>query len=294
MKFLKKLIGGIAMIAAPFIAAPIAGALGVSSAVGTSLIGAGIGALGAKAAGVNPLVGAGIGGLGAFGMAGGFQGTAAGGLFGGAAPSAVTAGMAPAAMGVAPAVAGVTPAVAGAGAGGILGGMGGNLGQALTMMALSSFGKAPQDLTEQERQALAEQARRQGIQENVFNQAFEQARMVAQRATPDVEGAFARTQIAAQRQLDEGVRGATSGQRDAARRRAALGSTLAGAAGTATEQQRADTAAGQAASAFAGLRPPSQSAAEQSLAIYGDLYKRRQDYAADLARGAGALFGGMG
>ena len=175
----------------------------------------------------------------------------------------------------------------------MLSGMGSNLGQALTMMALSSFGKAPQDLTEQERQALAEQARRQGIEENVFNQAFEQARMVAQRAVPDVEGAFARTQIGAQRQFDEDVRGASSGQRGAARRRAALGSTLAGAAGTAAEQQRADTAAGQAATAMAGLRPPSQSAAEQSLAIYGDLYKRRQDYAADLARGAGALFGGM-
>jgi hypothetical protein len=287
MSFLKRLIGGVAMVAAPFLAAPIAGAIGVSSVVGKSLIGAGVGALGARVAGVDPMIGAGVGGLGAFGVAGGF-GAGAGGLFG-------TTAAAPGAAATQGAVTGLAPAATGgAASGGFLGSLGANAGQALVQMALSTFGKAPQDLTEQERRALAEQARRQGIEENVFNQAFEQARMVAQRATPDVEGAFARTQMASQRQFDEGIRGATSGQREAARRRAALGGTLAGAAGTAMEQSRADSAAGQAVSAFAGLRPPSQSAAEQSLSIYGDLYKRRQDYASELARGAGTMFGGTG
>ena len=292
--------------ASAFVAPAIIGAVGATSVFATTLITAGTaaiaGGLGSMAGGGSFGQGALIGGgVGLFGPALGIgpQGTlfgSSGPLFGGAtAAGGVTPPVAPPTTPpVAPTVPPVPPVPPPATGGGLLGGLGGNLGQSLTMMALSSFGKAPQDLTEQERQALAEQARRQGIEENVFNQAFEQARMVAQRATPDVEGAFARTQIASQRQFDESVRGASSGQRDAARRRAALGGTLAGAAGTATEQQRADSASGQAATLFAGLRPPSKSAAEQSLSIYGDLYKRRQDYAADLARGAGALFGGTG
>lgn len=280
MSFLKKALGVGAMIFAPVLAPKIAGFMGVSSALGTSLIGAGVGALGARAAGMDPLIGAGVGGLGTFAMGGGFSGAEAaaggGGLFGSTPPPT-------------PPVPPVPPVAPGVGSG-LLGGLSGNVGQALTMMALSSFGKAPQDLTEQERQAMAEQARRQGIEENVFNQAFEQARMTAQRAVPDSEGAFARTQIAAGRQFEEDVRGASSGQRGAARRRAAIGSTLAGAGGTAAEQARADSAATSAASAIAGLRPPSQSAAEQSLKMYGDLYKRRQDYASELAGAAGTLF----
>jgi hypothetical protein len=282
MSWLKKALGVGAMIFAPVLAPKIAGFMGVSSALGTSLIGAGVGALGARAAGMDPLIGAGVGGLGTFAMGGGFSGAEAaaggGGLFGSTPPPT-------------PPVPPVPPVAPGVGSG-LLGGLSGNVGQALTMMALSSFGKAPQDLTEQERQAMAEQARRQGIEENVFNQAFEQARMTAQRAVPDSEGAFARTQIAAGRQFEEDVRGASSGQRGAARRRAAIGSTLAGAGGTAAEQARADSAAGAAASAIAGLRPPSQSAAEQSLKMYGDLYKRRQDYASELSTGLGTMFGG--
>jgi hypothetical protein len=303
MPFVAALAGAAA--ASSFVAPAIISAVGATSVfattaitMGTAAIGGGLGSkLAGGEFGRGALIGAGVGlvgpalGIGPEGtlFSSGSQGAAAG-LFGGAASGTAPAAGATAGTTAATGIAGTAPAAAGVGAatgGGLLSG---NMGQALTMMALSSFGKAPQDLTDEERRAMAEQARRQGIQENVFNQAFEQARMVAQRAVPDVEGAFARTQIGAMRQLDESVRGATGGQRDAARRRAALGATLAGAGGTAAEQQRADATAGQAATAFAGLRPPSQSAAEQSLAIYGDLYKRRQDYAADLARGAGTLF----
>ena len=296
-------IGG-AALASSFAAPAIISAVGATSVFATTAITVGTaaagGALGSSLAGGSArqgaLIGAGVGLVGpAVGV--GPEGTlfsgGASGLFGGAptAAGAATTGVAGAGVaGATPAVAGASTAAAAPAAGGLLGGLSGNLGQALTMMAMSSFGKAPQDLTEQERQAMAEQARRQGIEENVFNQAFEQARMVAQRAVPDTEGAFARQQIASARALEEDVRGASSGQRDAARRRAQLGGLRTAAGATAAEQQRADSAAGQAASAFAGLRPPSQSAAEQSLDIYGDLYKRRQDYAADLARGVGTLF----
>ena len=303
-------IGG-AALASSFAAPAIISAVGATSVFATTAITVGTaaagGALGSSLAGGSArqgaLIGAGVGLVGpAIGV--GPEGTlfsgGASGLFGGAptAAGAATTGVTGAGVaGATPAVAGATPAVAGAGtaaaapaAGGLLGGLSGNLGQALTMMALSSFGKAPQDLTEQERRAMAEQARRQGIEENVFNQAFEQARMTAQRAVPDSEGAFARQQIASARALEEDVRGASSGQRDAARRRAQLGGLRTAAGATAAEQARADSAAGAASSAFAGLRPPSQSAAEQSLAIYGDLYNRRQDYASELAGAAGTLF----
>ena len=72
-KGIKKVAGAVAMIAAPFIAGPIAGMIGMSGALGTALVGAGLGSLGAGAAGMNPLVGAAFGGLG------GFAGTRRGG-----------------------------------------------------------------------------------------------------------------------------------------------------------------------------------------------------------------------
>ena len=69
-KGIKKIAGAVAMIAAPFIAGPIAGMIGISGALGTALVGAGIGGLGAAAAGMNPMIGAALGGLGGFGAAG--------------------------------------------------------------------------------------------------------------------------------------------------------------------------------------------------------------------------------
>jgi len=80
-KGVKTVLGVVAAVAIPFVAPAIAGALGVSSALGTAAIGAGLGAASAAATGGNPLLGAITGGAGTFAAGGGFQN-----LFGGAQP----------------------------------------------------------------------------------------------------------------------------------------------------------------------------------------------------------------
>ncbi len=72
-KGVKKVLGVVAAIAVPFVAPPIAGAIGVSSAVGQAAVGAGLGAAASAATGGNPVVGAVTGGAGTFARAGGFD-----------------------------------------------------------------------------------------------------------------------------------------------------------------------------------------------------------------------------
>lgn len=299
-KKIKKVVGVVAMIAAPFIAAPIAGLIGVSGAIGTAITGAAIGGLGAGAAGVNPAIGAAIGGIGGF-MAGG----GASGLFGGGAKAvpglagkAATGatGMAGAGAGgaagagaVAPAAAvGLSTAAAPA-AGGFLSGL--NIGN-LAPLAMAMFGKAPQDLTPVEEEAVVANAQTAAVEKGVFDERLAGSRSLMQQGYANPEQAYAEAQMATQRGLSDIERTAgvseRPGMRDAARRRAAIEGTRIGTAAVTGEQARAAQATSAGLSSLPTEVPTTGS--ELNMKIYEDLYKRRSDYARDLAGGAGQLY----
>jgi hypothetical protein len=295
-KGVKRVVGAVAMIAAPFIAAPIAGMIGISGTIGTALVGAGIGGLGAAAAGVNPLIGAAIGGLGAgIGAARAAGGAGGGGLFGGlfrgAAPAAGAAGTAGAAAAPA-AAAGLTTAAAAPAAGGLFSGL--NLAN-LAPLAMSMFGKAPQDLTEVERQNLLDNAEIAATERGVFNERLDAARSLLQQGEANPEQAFATAQMATQRGLREQERTSglseRPGMREAERRRAAIEGARVGTAAVTGEQARAAQATAAGLSALPTNVPTS--ASELNKTIYEDLYKRRSDYARDLAGGFGQMYGSI-
>lgn len=303
-KGLKKVVGIAAMVAAPFLAAPIAGAIGISGAIGTALTGAAIGGLGAAVGGMDPMLGAAIGGLGAFGVGGGFGGAGAagaggasqgglfgaGGLFGGAAPGS-TASI----LGT-PATAGLTT---GAAAGGAAAGGGGffsglNIGN-LAPLAASMFGKAPQDLTAEEQALLRRNAETAATERGLFNQQLDASRSLIQQGAANPERAFAEGQLSAQRGLQDTARTAAmagrGGLQDAERRRAAIEGARLGTAAVTGEQARASQATAAGLSALPSSVPTSGE--ELNMSVYRDLYERRGDYAKDLASGFGQLAGNL-
>lgn len=297
-KGIKKVAGAVAMIAAPFVAAPIAGAIGISGTIGTALTGAAIGGLGASAAGVNPLIGAAIGGLGAFGVAGKAAGAAGaagttgsvGSLFSGAAPGS-TASI----LGTAPAAAAAAAPAAGlATAGGGLLGTGLTLGN-LAPLAFAMFGKAPQDLTEVEKQNLIANAETAATERGVFNQRLDAARSLIQQGQANPEQAYATAQLGVQRGLAEANRTAgvsdRPGLQDANRRRAAIEGARLGTAAVTGENVRAAQTMAAGLSQLPTNVPTS--ASELNKTIYEDLYKRRSDFARDLSGAAGQMYGNI-
>lgn len=293
---IKKVAGAVAMIAAPFIAAPIAGAIGISGALGSALTGAAIGGLGAAAAGVDPRIGAALGGLGGFGAARAAGAGGGGGLFGGlfgggqAAGAAGTAAAGTAAA--APAVAATTAAAAPAAAGGFFSGL--NIGN-LAPVAMAMFGKAPQNLTPEEREAVARNAETAAVERGVFDERLAGARSLLQAGEANPERAFAEAQMGTQRGLRDVERTAAisgrPGLQTAERRRASIEGARLGTAAVTGEQARA------AQTKAAGLAQlPTNvptTGAELNMAIYEDLYKRRADFGRDLAGGFGQMYGNI-
>jgi hypothetical protein len=292
-KSIKRVVGAVAMIAAPFVAAPIAGMIGISGTLGTALVGAGIGGLGAAAAGVNPLVGAALGGLGGFGAAraAGGGGGLFNGLFSGAAPGSTASMLGTAGATAAPAAAGLTAAAAPA-AGGFLSGL--NLGN-LAPLAMSMFGKAPQDLTEVERQNLIDNAQNAAVERGVFDERLEGARSLLQQGEANPEQAFATAKMATERGLRDTERSTglvdRPGMREAERRRASIEGTRIGTAAVTGENMRAAQTKAAGLSALPTSVPTT--ASELNKTIYEDLYKRRADYARDLAGGFGQMYGNI-
>lgn len=288
---LKKVVGTVAMIAAPFIAGPIAGMIGVSGTIGTALVGAGIGGLGASAAGMNPLVGAALGGLGGFGAARAAGAGGGGGLFGGLFGGGQAAGAAGAAA--APAAAGVGGAAAAApAAGGFFSGL--NLGN-IAPLAMSMFGKAPQNLTAQERELLKRNMETAAVERGVFDERLGAARALLQAGEANPERAFAEAQMGTQRGLRDVERTAAvsgrPGLQDSERRRASIEGTRIGTAAVTGEQARAAATTAQGLSALPTSVPTTGE--ELNMAVYEDLYKRRADYAKDLAGGFGQMYGNI-
>lgn len=296
-KGIKKVVGAVAMIAAPFIAGPIAGAIGISGTIGTALTGAAIGGLGAAAAGMNPLVGAALGGLGGFGAAraagGGGGGGLFGGLFGGGKAAAAT-GVAAAPSTAAGLGAAAAPAAAAAApaAGGFFSGL--NMGN-MAPLAMAMFGKAPQNLTAEERAVMERNKETAATERGVFNQRLDEARSLLQQGEANPERAFAEAQMATQRGLRDTERTAAMmgrpGLQEAGRRRAAIEGARMGTAAVSGEQARAAQTTAAGLSALPTNVPTTGE--ELNMKIYEDLYKRRADYGRDLAGGVGQLFGNI-
>jgi hypothetical protein len=293
-KGIKKVAGAVAMIAAPFIAGPIAGMIGVSGALGTALTGAALGGLGAAAAGMNPMVGAALGGLGGFGAARAAGGAGGGGLFGGLFGGGQAAGAAATGAATAPAAAaGIGGAAAAApAAGGFFSGL--NIGN-LAPLAMSMFGKAPQNLTPQERALLERNADTAAVERGVFNERLDAARSLLQAGEANPERAFAESQMATQRGLRDVERTAAvsgrSGLQDSERRRASIEGARIGSAAVTGEQARAAQTTAAGLSALPTNVPTTGE--ELNMAVYRDLQQRRSDYAKDLAGGFGQMYGNL-
>ena len=300
-KGLKKVVGFAAMVAAPFLAAPIAGAIGISGAIGTALTGAAIGGLGAAVGGMDPMMGATIGGLGAFGVGGGFGGAGAagaggasqgglfgaGGLFGGAAPGSTASILGAPTAGLT--TAGATTGAA-AGGGGFFSGL--NIGN-LAPLAMTMFGKAPQDLTAEEQALLQRNAETAATERGLFNTQLDASRSLIQQGAANPERAFAEGQLSAQRGLQDTARTSAmagrGGLQDAERRRAAIEGARLGTAAVTGEQARAAQATAAGLSALPSSAPTSGE--ELNMSVYRDLYERRGDYAKDLATSFGNIVG---
>ena len=287
-KGIKKIAGAVAMIAAPFIAGPIAGMIGVSGALGTALTGAALGGLGAAAAGMNPMIGAALGGLGGFGAAGAGAG-GGGGLFGGLFGGGQAAGAAGVAGAAAPAagLAAAAPA-----AGGFLSGL--NLGN-IAPIAMAMFGKAPQDLTAQERELLKRNMETAATERGVFDERLGAARSLLQAGEANPERAFAEAQMGTQRGLRDVERTAAvsgrPGLQESERRRASIEGARIGTAAVTGEQARAAATTAQGLQALPTSVPTTGE--ELNMAIYKDLQQRKSDYAKDLAGGFGQMYGNL-
>lgn len=308
-----KVLAVAAMIAIPFIAAPIAGVLAGSAflgstvaAIGTTatsaLVGAGLGAGVSALTGQNALMGAALGGAGGFLGAGGLSG-----LFGGSG-LAGSAGAAVGAPATGAAGAGLTTLGAGAtgGAGSILSagtaaastGLGSLLSSVsigdLAPLAMTLFNKPPDQLTAEERAYLDETAQAAATNQELFRQRVTDAQSV-RAAGPTPEQAYQRTAEAIDVQSREAERRAaltgSAGRGEFAGRQAAIARGAAGglAAAQAGQQQVENIRTA------AGLMPtgaPTDETAASRLAIARGREKQQQDYLGNVGTGVQRLFGG--
>ena len=306
-----KVLGMVAMIAVPFVAAPIVGALGASSFLGSTItaigataantiVGAGLGAGVAALTGQNPLLGAAIGGVGSFLNAG------AGGLFGGGGAGGGQGGILGALGTSAPANAG-TQTLLGAVQAGTTGlttalpaattGLGSLLSSVsigdLAPLAMTLFNKPPDQLTAEERAYLDETAQAAATNQELFRQRVADAQSV-RAAGPTPEQAYQRTAEAIDVQSREAERRAaltgSAGRGEFAGRQAAIARGAAGglAAAQAGQQQVENIRTA------AGLMPTGAPEDRTSAARLGIAYGREQqerDYMRDVGRGVGSLFG---
>jgi hypothetical protein len=157
---------------------------------------------------------------------------------------------------------------------------------------MAMFGKAPQNLTPIEQEALVANAQTSAVERGVFDERLAGARSLLQQGEANPERAYGEAQMATQRGLRDIERTAgiseRPGMRESERRRAAIEGARIGTAAVTGEQARAAEATRAGLSSLPTEVPTS--GAELNMKIYEDLYKRRSDYARDLAGGAGQLY----
>jgi hypothetical protein len=160
---------------------------------------------------------------------------------------------------------------------------------------MAMFGKAPQDLTPIEQEAVAANAQTSAVERGVFDERLAGARSLLQQGEANPERAYGEAQMATQRGLRDVERTAgiseRPGMRESERRRAAIEGARIGTAAVTGEQARAAQATAAGLSALPTEVPTTGS--ELNMKIYEDLYKRRSDYARDLAGGVGQMYGNI-
>ena len=160
---------------------------------------------------------------------------------------------------------------------------------------MSMFGKAPQNLTAQERELLKRNMETAAVERGVFDERLGAARSLLQAGEANPERAFAEAQMGTQRGLRDVERTAAvsgrPGLQDSERRRASIEGTRIGTAAVTGEQARAAATTAQGLSALPTSVPTTGE--ELNMAVYEDLYKRRADYAKDLAGGFGQMYGNI-
>lgn len=160
---------------------------------------------------------------------------------------------------------------------------------------MAMFGKAPQDLTQVEKEAVERNMETAATERGVFNERLGAARSLLQAGEANPERAFAEAQLGTQRGLRDVERTAAisgrPGLQTAERRRAAIEGARLGTAAVTGEQARAAQTKAAGLSALPTDVPTS--GAELNMAIYEDLYKRRSDFAKDLAGGFGQMYGNI-
>lgn len=310
MKKIFKVLGVIASIAIPFVAPAIAGAIAGSSALagtafgtfmagagGSALTGAVLGGATAALAGGNPLLGAVLGGVGGYAGGGGT-------LFGGAPAASGAPTTAPRPL-PRPAGLGITPAATTtvATAPTTLGSFFSQVGQGLldnpagvAQLAITVFGRPPQNLTAAEQAQLEELKGLAATNKQLFEQRVSEANALLQQArqqAPNPQQAFAETKIATERQLAEQTRGLGANEAAFAARRAGIRSSQTGATAAAAEVARGTQAQTQLTQAGLGLLPTSAPTGYAGMALptYEALQQRRDAYRRDLASATGDLFG---
>jgi len=328
-KGVKKILGVVAAIAIPFVAPAIAGAIGISSALGTAAVGAGLGATSAAITGGDPLLGALTGGVGTFAAGGGFQNlfggpqplvagqqSVGGGLFGGPGMTTGTPLYQQAGYLQGGAQSLLPPAATATGVGAGLAGAGQTVLQSgiaaltdpstlarITLLAASGdvtgLSAAEAELVNLRKQELQEIA---STNQELFDQQVAAAQnfmqMAAQNA-PNPQQAFAETKIATERQLAEQTRGLGAGEASLAQRRAAIRGTQTGATAAAAEEARGRQTQTSLMQAGLGALPTSapEGYAGLALPMYEDLAERARQARADLTygmtRAAPNLFGGV-
>jgi hypothetical protein len=160
---------------------------------------------------------------------------------------------------------------------------------------MAMFGKAPQNLTPEEREAVARNAETAATERGVFDERLAGARSLLQAGEANPERAFAEAQMGTQRGLRDVERTAAisgrPGLQTAERRRASIEGARLGTAAVTGEQARAAQTTAAGLSALPTNVPTTGS--ELNMAIYEDLYKRRADFGRDLAGGFGQMYGNI-
>jgi len=168
----------------------------------------------------------------------------------------------------------------------------------LASLAVTVFGRPPQQLTEIEQQRLLELEELARTDRELFDirvtEAQNMLRMADQQA-PNVEQAFGESKIATERQLAEQTRGLDPMAAAFAQRQAGIRSSQVGATAAAAEEARGRAA--QAQLTEAGLRSLPESTPEGyaglALPVYQSLLDRQSSYYSDLAGSLGEGFGSL-
>ena len=307
-KGVKTVIGIAAAVAIPFAAPAIAGLIGLSGAVGSALVGAGLGgAAGYATTGTakGALMGAGLGGLGGFVGGGGVSGLFGGGTAApaaGAAPAS-TAGLATPASwaagttvtpagGITSALGAAAPAAAGGGF---------SLSNIpidkVAQLALTMFNKPSTDLSAQEKAQLQKLDQIRGMSEAEYNRALESYMQMRGQGVPNPERAFAEAEQRIQRTVgaqtrEAAARGVGTEQRAALGRAGAIEAARLGTLASVKEQERAQGAQVAAAqmqpkAQTYGLATPEAAAA----ALERRNVQDERNWYGQMAQAAGGLFG---